>query len=78
MHNDVGRAPSTACKAFRHVSEHYSVVVRKRTAKLFPIADMYSGDSTIEATADAFEVLTRMGVNIPMGAMPPDWCGMPV
>ena len=54
------------------------MVVRKRTAKLFPIADMYSGDSTIEATADAFEVLTRMGVNIPMGAMPPDWCGMPV
>eukprot|EP01043_Picozoa_sp_COSAG02_P016523 COSAG02_NODE_729_length_17991_cov_15.636262_12_plen_598_part_00 len=47
----------------------------KRTAKLFPIADMYSGDSTLEATADAFEVLTRMGINIPQGAEPKGWTG---
>ena len=44
-------------------------------AQLFPIADMYAGDSTIEATADAYDALTRMGINIPQGAEPKDWTG---
>jgi len=44
-------------------------------AQLFPIADMYAGDSTIEATADAYDALTRMGINIPQGAEPKGWTG---
>jgi hypothetical protein len=47
----------------------------KKLAKLFPITDTFIGDDDLGSTADAFDALTRMGVNIPTGATPPDWSG---
>ena len=59
----------------KYFSKLADIPAPKKLAKLFPISDMFAGDNDLGSTADAFETLTRMGINIPNGATPPGWSG---
>ena len=60
----------------RYWSLTKSIPKATKIAKLFPIADMFSGDSDIISSQDAFAVMhDQMGVNAPMGTTPAGWDG---